>query len=669
MFRPAKMARIDIQIPQHDVAKTTSIIADLQRLHIMNIRKTRVGELDLGSNAEGNTGKKYLEMRDRLGKIDKYLGLDPKTQSDHADHADHADHCFFEKFDPHKEVFHLDQQIQHLEQGLSDLLGAVEIPEKAKEEKQNLLRRLEVFSRTGIDLKRFHECRFLYVAAGLIPTDNLSRLELSLSNIYHQLISSTTFGKRRLVFVFGSRKDQEKIEKALKSAYFEQMEIPSPEDSKEQSIEILRGQIQELEIKKSLALSKMEKSRKDLEAQFLSLSHRVAYALAILEIEKSFDKVGDIYHISGWVPQFILPSLKKEVLAATNQQAKIQETLLEGSQPQRAEIFKIPTCFQNPFFLKPFEKLVSQYGIPSYGEVEPTFFFALSFLLMFGVMFGDVGHGLTLFLGGLLTLKKSAKENIRDIGLIIMECGCMSAFFGFLYGSIFGFEHVIPALWFNPMEHIPYFMKVTVGFGIIIISVGLILNIINSIRNSDYKRGIFGEFGIMGLIFYWGCIGLVLIYMATGGIMIHYGYLTLILALPLLAIFLKEPLYNLYQRVFFGKNLPIVPHDLGIYLMESLIEVGDTVIGFLSNTVSFIRVSAFALAHAGLFLAVFSLANTLQDLRGGQLWYWVVMILGNIAIIIIEGVVVSIQTIRLEYYEFFSKFFKGGGEVYKPLKI
>jgi len=134
-------------------------------------------------------------------------------------------------------------------------------------------------------------------------------------------------------------------------------------------------------------------------------------------------------------------------------------------------------------------------------------------------------------------------------------------------------------------------------------------------------------------------------------------------------IFLKEPLYNLYSRMVLKENRPILPENLGIYLMESLIEVGDTVIGFLSNTVSFVRVSAFALAHAGLFLAVFALANTLQNLKGGVFWYWLIMLLGNIAIIVIEGVVVSIQTIRLEYYEFFSKFFKGGGEIYKPLKI
>ena len=161
---------------------------------------------------------------------------------------------------------------------------------------------------------------------------------------------------------------------------------------------------------------------------------KILLAIAVLEIGKSYDKVGQVYHISGWIPQNVVPSLEKEVLEATGQQVKI-DVVSSNVMWQVGDLLKIPTCFQNPFLLRPFEKLVAEYGIPSYKEVEPTFFFALSFLFMFGVMFGDVGQGLILFLLGLLTFKKSIKENVQDIGLIIMECGIMSTIFGFLYGS------------------------------------------------------------------------------------------------------------------------------------------------------------------------------------------------------------------------------------------
>jgi V/A-type H+-transporting ATPase subunit I len=107
---------------------------------------------------------------------------------------------------------------------------------------------------------------------------------------------------------------------------------------------------------------------------------------------------------------------------------------------------------------------------------------------------------------------------------------------------------------------------------------------------------------------------------------------------------------------------------VGLQLLEGAIEVIDGTVRYVANTISFIRISAFALAHAGLFIAVFSLAETLGRMGGGGVLYWVTIVLGNVVIILLEGLVISIQTIRLEYYEFLSKFFHGGGEPFSPLK-
>ncbi|MEW5801507.1 MAG: V-type ATPase 116kDa subunit family protein [bacterium] len=703
MFRPAKMAKIDLQVPQDHVAKTTHIVANLEVLHLMNVRKTRMGELE--SHADSNLLHKYTALKRRLEKIFPVLKIDQgntgsasssssSMNSDNSSLNSAMEIIPDEELNPHKDILRIDQEVQRLEEIISGLAREAENIEKTRKEKEQLLRQLEILSTTGIDINRFHECRFLYAEAGLIPMENLGRLEFSLSNVYHLIVPSICFDKQRLIFVFGSRKDRHNIEKALKSAYFERMEVLrlNPDhnshsagfkstrstdfkgphsanlctDSSDNLDDVGR-QIRELDAEKALIQDRLEAVKKQSTGQMRQLMRKIILAITVLEIEKSYDQVDHIYHISGWVPLNVFPSLEKKIAEATGHQVIIT-VASPNDICQAGDFFKIPTCFQNPFLLKPFEKLVAGYGIPSYGEVEPTFFFALIFLLMFGVMFGDVGQGIVLFLLGFLAFKQSGRENIQDMGLIVMECGIMSTAFGFLYGSVFGFEHLIPALWFNPMKNISYFMEVTIGFGMAIISIGLVLNIINSIRNRDYKGGIFGEFGIMGLVFYWGCIGLVLSCLATGKVPIHFGHLPLILCLPLLAIFLKEPLFNLYGRLMLKKNQPIIPEKPGIYFMESLIEVGDTIIAFLSHTVSFIRVSAFALAHAGLFLAVFTLARTLQNHTGGVVWYWLTMVLGNIGIITVEGLVVSIQTIRLEYYEFFTKFFHGGGEIYSPLR-
>jgi V/A-type H+-transporting ATPase subunit I len=144
--------------------------------------------------------------------------------------------------------------------------------------------------------------------------------------------------------------------------------------------------------------------------------------------------------------------------------------------------------------------------------------------------------------------------------------------------------------------------------------------------------------------------------------------LLLVLAVPLGIIFFKEPLAHvLFHHEHTGEK--VFPSGFGMFLIEAAIDVMVIVIRYLASSVSFVSTAAFALAHGGLFIAVFSLAEILRELRGGGLWYWLVILLGNVGIIALEGLVVSIQTIRLEYYEFFSKFFKGGGERFQPLKM
>ena len=661
MLRPTHMTKINIQVSEDYISKVTMVIAQLKSLHLLNVRKIPLGQNDLEFNQEGLFVHKYKQLNQRLQKIYQCIGLQIEMPSCSA----------IKDFDPYRDIVALERELEEKENEIYEILKKIKSERESKKEKQELLRLMDIIFSLGIDLSQFHDCKFLFLAVGLIPQENIDRLEFSLSNTYHILIPSTSLGKRRLCFVLASKKDEEKLEKAFKSAYFKKLELSLIKEGLDQSrLQELRGEIQDLKIDINLAEDYLEKIKKRSISSLEEINQKVYLSLVLLDAAQSFDKVGNSYHIAGWVPEDIIPDLEKEIKRVCPPK-KVNITKLssdlEGKEKKK-NLIKIPTCLKNPFFIKPFEKLVFGYDIPDYHEVEPTLFFALGFLVMFGVMFGDVGHGLVLFLLGLFICKKIKKAAIVQTGLIAMECGVMSIIFGFLYGSVFGFEHLLPALWFHPLENIYYFMKVTVGFGIGIISLGLLLNIINSINNRDFLKGIFGELGLMGLIFYWGCVGIFLIYMVKGEFILNHAYLLWFLFLPLFIILLKEPLFNSYNRWVLKKRVNILPSHLGLYLLESFIEIGDTIIGFLSNTVSFIRVSAFALAHAGLFLAVFSLAQSFQHVRGGIIWYWLIVLVGNIGIIVVEGLVVSIQTIRLEYYEFFSKFFKGGGELYQPLK-
>jgi V/A-type H+-transporting ATPase subunit I len=218
-------------------------------------------------------------------------------------------------------------------------------------------------------------------------------------------------------------------------------------------------------------------------------------------------------------------------------------------------------------------------------------------------------------------------------------------------------------------------MMFAIGLGVVMISTGVMLNIINSFMRKDYENGILGQYGIVGGLFYWLCVGFGLKYAVQGHLGMSVTTAIVLLAIPLAGIFFREPLGHIFFKNS-GEADPgaaghgkIFPSGVGMFFMEAVVEVLDVIIHYLGNTVSFIRTAAFALAHAGLFIAVFSLADVLGELNGGGLWYALVIIVGNIGIIALEGLVVSIQTIRLEYYEFFSKFFRGGGEKFAPLTM
>ena len=136
-----------------------------------------------------------------------------------------------------------------------------------------------------------------------------------------------------------------------------------------------------------------------------------------------------------------------------------------------------PVLFFNPKLVRPYQKLLTVYGTPSYAEIEPTPVLAFGFLLLFGMMFGDLGHGLTLAVVGLLLRRFS---RFRDEGVIMIQVGLFSSLFGLLFGSLFGSESVFRPLWFSPMHDIPRLMAAALGVGAILILLGLLLQLLNT---------------------------------------------------------------------------------------------------------------------------------------------------------------------------------------------
>ena len=320
------------------------------------------------------------------------------------------------------------------------------------------------------------------------------------------------------------------------------------------------------------------------------------------------------------------------------------------------ESLKSPTALKNPKIVKPFEFIVKTYGTPSHNEIDPTMFVAITYVLMFGMMFGDVGHGLVLLIAGAI-IYFTKKIDLAGIGIM---CGITSIIFGLVYGSVFGNEEILRPLYANPMRNIMTMLIASVVFGVIVIMIAMIMNIVNAVRSGKFKDVLFDRNGITGMVFYIGVIIFAVVTLITGKTITSFIFIVCFFILPIVLMFLKEPLHNLMMG---KKALP--DKGRGTFFVVAFFEVFEALLSFLSNTLSFMRIGAFALSHAGLSLAVWSVYNLIDGKIGGI----IALIIGNILIIVLEGLVVGIQGMRLEYYELFSRFFKGEGREFKPLRI
>jgi V/A-type H+-transporting ATPase subunit I len=226
--------------------------------------------------------------------------------------------------------------------------------------------------------------------------------------------------------------------------------------------------------------------------------------------------------------------------------------------------------------------------------------------------------------------------------------------FGVLYGSVFGKEDIIPAVFMSPMENIQTMLIYGIGIGVILIIMAMILNIRNGMKNKDKRKIFFDTNGIAGLIFYVSVLVVGIYFLVKGKMIASMGVLSIFVVLPLLAIMFKGVLG---EKIFKEKD------EEKSSLVEKIFEVIELLLSFASNTISFVRIAAFAINHVGLCMAVYILSNMLSGTGS-----FIVSVIGNIIIIVLEGLIVGIQVLRLEYYELFSRFYTGNGKEYKPLR-
>ncbi len=291
---------------------------------------------------------------------------------------------------------------------------------------------------------------------------------------------------------------------------------------------------------------------------------------------------------------------------------------------------RAPTVMSNPWWARPFELFARLLGTPGGNEVDPSRLLAILVPLMFGYMFGDVGQGAVLLVAGFVLSRRFA------VAKILIAGGLAAMVFGFAFGSVFSREDIIAPLWLHPLEApIPLLVIPLVG-GVIVIMLGLVLNGVEA-----YWRGELAT---------WCRLDAALLAL----------YLSLVLSiwrLEFLAVAAAALLWYVGGVTWDSRHRGTsIGGGIG-HLFESALQLAV-------NTISFARVGAFALAHAGVSLAIVTIADTSRNIAIRL----TIMVIGNVIVIVLEGLVVFIQTTRLVLFEFFIRFLRGEGRVFRPLK-
>ncbi len=621
---PVEMQHISLTMMKDDAPVASIALAQMQVMHLIE-RKT--ADNPLSDSPALDYQQVFQHLNNRFKKIAHYLqDLDQKQV------AKPRAVSFADLQQANKTVRSLWQEISAHEENMR-------IAKEKMHTANQLASSLSRFENLNTDLGKLSDTSlFLKIFIGTVPHSELKQLQraLSLANTVIDVFHHADI--HDYVTVVTEIGHQQDILEILKSAGFHELTIPPELRSHPDKIKL---EIQQQQQENQLVVQQELKAITDFltrhQHELLQIKDLLALATPYAALANSLSGKGELVYLEGWVP------VGNE--AAINERLQATMTypfITDFRSPTDDELPDVPSLQKTNRLLKPFAALVSQFGIPEYREIDPTQLFAFSYTLMFGMMFGDVGHGAVIIVMGFLLRKK-----IDGLMTFMTLAGLSSIVFGFFYGSLFGYEHIIHPIWMSPMEDPNRILLIALAWGIGFLIVANLLSIYNLLALKQQEQAIYSSRGIVGLAFFLGSIFAGYQFMVNQQLA---GLEILAMFLPLSIILYKQWKHlegNLFER-----------------LLVIAIEGLDNVINTLSSTLSFLRIAAFSLNHVALAAAVFTLANMMDSFGHG-----VAILLGNIFIIVLEGGIVAIQCLRLEYYEGFSRFFSGKGKRFNPLKI
>lgn len=545
----------------------------------------------------------------------------------------------------------LESKREEIEEVKRELEGVIQANKDA-------LTQVENIEGMDVSLDDIFSCKYVNVRFGRLPLDSVDKLQY--------------YGNRPFVFrsfkedssyswcmVLSTPKYEREVDNILSSLYFERIRIPDfVHDTPEKAEENLKAEIES----DYQQLASIEKERDDMiqacQQRLQVIKGRLLFLENTFEARKYVVGLGERFTITG----FAASDDVKKIEAVF---ADIKDVEIAARPAYSDRRFTPPTKLKNSWFTRPFSMFVEMYGLPNYEDIDPTPFVALTYTLLFGIMFGDVGQGLVLILVGWL----AAKLKHMKLGEIGIRIGISSTLFGFVYGSVFGDEHLLDPLYQSlfhleekPIEvmgsdFIMPLLICAIAIGAVLIVLSMSINMYIQIKHKNWCELLLSQNGIAGIVFYIAFLGGAAAQFGFGIAVFSKLYILALIVLPLLLIFLKEPIEH---KV---KGKPMFPDGFGGFFTQSFFELFEVCLSFITNTISYLRVGGFVLSHAGMMLVVTLLMEMVSG--AGSI---AVAIFGNLFVMCLEGMIVGIQVLRLEFYEMFSRYFSGDGIAFQSLK-
>jgi V/A-type H+-transporting ATPase subunit I len=559
------------------------------------------------------------------------------------------DYPFTEMFQYMKDIkIQLDEEIKLISQLEKDI-----------ENYQDALTQVKHLQALDLPLDDIFSCDFITFRFGRLPIDSVDKLRFFQSKPF-VFQSFETDNNYAWSMYYTTDEYKREVDNIFSSLFFERIFIPDFVHGKpDEAIEALESSIKKSKQQILLYQSEMTDIAGSCAIRLSCIKGELLYLNRIFESKKYVVGLGDKFQISMFTEVEHVDTVKEAFKDCIDLEFEVNEA-------DSDKRIKPPTRLKNGWFSKPFGMFVEMYGLPSYHDIDPTPFLAWSYAILFGLMFGDLGQGLVLALLGYYMAKKKGSV----LGAIGIRIGISSMIFGFLYGSVFGNEYLLNPFFINVLglsdkpihvmdsDFTMTLLIAAISIGAILIVMAISINMYMQIRKKHYVALFMSHNGLAGLMFYGYVLTALALSMGFQTNILTPIYLIIFAGIPLLLIFFKEP----FERKSHGEAL--FPTGFGGFFVEGFFELFEILLSYITNTMSFLRVGGFVLSHAGMMLVV----TSLMDMVGGTGSIFV-FIFGNIFVMALEGMIVGIQVLRLQFYELFSRYYDGNGVAFQTLNL